>query len=160
MRPTIKSRRLGTKALKYYLVLALAIVPLVLWVRKSGKGDMSRIPVCRVTPVSQVEPLCRVVEVVYADGPKTCGEIVVYTDGTYIWRQRDVWSEARSEITYSGRLDAKLFDSLKDSVEHSRQWEQRDGIATLFMGVDDTKSERPVSVQELWTFLYRQHALN
>lgn len=105
------------------------------------------------------KPLCQVLETVYADGTKTCGEIIVYSDQTYIWLQTNVWSKEPPIMnTQTGRLEMHLFDSLKGSISGSPQWKPANGVPTFILNIDDSHSEKPPSVAQLLDFLQTQHA--
>src|SRR5262245_11414094 len=83
--------------------------------------------------------MCRVVQSVYANGWKTCGEVTLYSDATYTWYDRDVWHAAKSIRMHTGHLNTKIFETLKSSVATDSRWKSVNGIPTAVMFMDDTK---------------------
>lgn len=112
---------------------------------------------CQSQKTAMVKPICRVVQKVYESEWKTCGEITVYSDASYMWLQTNVWRQPPFADTHSGRVDAALFRNLKTSVETSSRWENRNGIPTAVQFVDNTKTKPVPGVEELVALLQRQH---
>lgn len=97
---------------------------------------------------------CRIVERVYRDGWRTCGQISVSSGGHYSWVVSDVWSTPTKSQTLTGQLPDSILQPL---LAASRSFEVRDGIRTCEIGVDDTKSRRPAGVDALRSYLHEAH---
>ncbi len=133
-----------SKIARLFVCFGVSLLLLALWSCQSQKGAM-------------VKPICRVVQKVYESEWKTCGEITVYSDASYIWLQTNVWRQPPSTDTHSGRVDAELLRDLKTSVETSSRWEDLNGIPTSVQFIDDTKTKPIPGVEELVALLHRQH---
>lgn len=103
--------------------------------------------------VATVNPR-RIVERVFHDGWRTCGEISVSSGGQYSWVVSDVWSTPTNSQTFTGQLPDSISQPL---LAESRSFEVRDGIRTYEVGIDDTKSRHPAGVDALRSYLHETH---
>jgi hypothetical protein len=133
-----------------------AIVGLCFWVTPLLLLALSS---CQSHKGTMASPICRVVQKVYDSEWKTCGEITVYSDGSYIWNQTNIWQTPPSTTTHTGKVDSQILRTLKTSVETSSRWEKLKGVPTSVQFIDDTKTKPVPGVEELVSFLHSKHSL-
>jgi hypothetical protein len=104
------------------------------------------------------KPVYRVIEKVYHQGWRTCGEIDVYPDGYYAWTVHNLWKTPPSSLVFRGRLPIAFHDELCNSFQKSELFQVIEGVPTHAYGIDDNMSRKPDGLVELVSFLYQQHA--
>jgi hypothetical protein len=98
--------------------------------------------------VAERRAACRFEWIVFEKGEwRTCGEVLVFPDATYVERSHNLWTDGRS-TTRSGTLPKALCERMRAAV--AAPWfEVRDGVPTYRLGIDDSKTAHPADVVEL-----------
>lgn len=115
-------------------------------------SDTNRTSSASAAPVGIAS--CRIVERVYHDGWRTCGEISLFSNGHYSWRVSDVSSTPPKSQTFSGALPDSILQPLSAG---SSSFEIRAGIRTYELNIDDSKTQHPAGVDALRTYLHSTH---
>jgi hypothetical protein len=99
---------------------------------------------------------CRIVEQVYYEGWKVCGEIVVHVDGSYSFSQINLWSQPPATKVVQGRLPDSIARSVLEAGRDDARFKEGTGIPTYEFGVDNWRIAHPSGINELLTYLRTQ----
>ena len=115
---------------------------------------------CQMQPRREAlqKPLLTVIEMVYHDGWKSCGSILVETNGDFVYRTIDVWSPRQSTEVHRGVLPSGLLAEL-DQVAHSSGIQSVAGTPTYEYYVDEHHhlSSRPEAIKSLMRLVRSGH---
>jgi hypothetical protein len=104
-------------------------------------------------PAAQPAVLCRVIQKVYHNGWKTCGEIAIHADASYSWTTHDVWGSKRVPKVFHGTLPKRAFDEVSASSKESDQFKKVKGVPSYEFGIDDYRTKHPEGIEPLTLFL-------
>ena len=109
----------------------------------------------RRKPATTGSPIfCCIRELVYSDGWKTNGEVIVYQSNDYSYRIHWTWATGPGTRSFQGRLPTSVFDSLsRDRLSFKLEG----GVPLYELGVNDTKTIHPPGVRLLEHFLWDSH---
>lgn len=113
--------------------------------------DINRVKRAADAPATNT---CRILERVYHDGWRTCGEILISKDGHYSWTVSDVWSTPPKSQTFTGVLPQAL---LRTVLETADSFDVEDAVRSYELGVDDHRTRHPEGVNALREYLRQAH---
>jgi hypothetical protein len=110
-------------------------------------------------PAAPSAVLCRVIQKVYHNGWKACGEITIHADASYSWTVHDVWAEKQVPKVFRGTLPKRVFDEVSASCKESGRFKKVKDVPSYEYGIDDYRTKHPKGIEPLTLFLMGRHLI-